>query len=81
VVPIKPLPEVAPSPFPWTVSDDGTVTAADGKCVCVLGDPFETFTEQDLANAALIIGQSRQATYAALRRSYREDHPNRPKGG
>lgn len=52
-VALKPI--VDPSDPPWYALDDGTIFAADGATVCVLGDPLGEMTERDVANGALIL--------------------------
>lgn len=40
---------------PWRVADNGTVMAADGEVVCVLGHPEQDLTEEDVVQGALIL--------------------------
>lgn len=54
------------SPAPWRVTDDGTVIAADGHVVCVLGYPEDGMAEQNITNGAAI--RAVPAMLAALKR-------------
>jgi hypothetical protein len=52
---LKPTPGLKLSPGPYRALDDGTILAADGHVVCVLGCPEEGLTEQDVTNAAVLL--------------------------
>jgi len=52
---LRPFPGSAPSPGPWQARGDGTIVAADGQTVCVLGCPDEEIEEQDVTNGAAIL--------------------------
>lgn len=56
---LRPAPGSTLSPGPWTCSGDGTIFAADGAVVCVLGSPFVSMTEQDITNGAAILALPR----------------------
>lgn len=48
-------PGLRPGATPWRVADDGTIWAADGEVVCVLGNPECDLTEECVVNGALIL--------------------------
>lgn len=52
---LQAAPGVRPRSTPWRVADDGTVLAADGEVVCVLGHPENDLTEEDVVHGALIL--------------------------
>ncbi|CAN5612321.1 hypothetical protein BH10PSE5_BH10PSE5_01520 [soil metagenome] len=52
---LQAAPGVRPGSTPWRVADDGTVFAADGEVVCVLGHPEQDLTEEDVVHGALIL--------------------------
>ncbi|MDR6953830.1 hypothetical protein J2X65_003193 [Ancylobacter sp. 3268] len=43
------------APAPYRLSDDLTVTAADGSTFCVIGDPFASPTERDRLHGAVVV--------------------------
>lgn len=52
---LQAAPGVRPRSTPWRVADDGTIFAADGEAVCVLGHPEQDLTEEDVVQGALIL--------------------------
>jgi hypothetical protein len=52
---LKPKPGARLSAAPWYAADDGTIIAANGKAVCVLGVPDDDMSEQDITNGAAIL--------------------------
>jgi hypothetical protein len=52
---LKPACGARVSAGPWYVADDGTIIAANGKAVCVLGVPEDDLAEQDITNGAAIL--------------------------
>lgn len=52
---LQPEPGAELSPAPWSTEDDGTIVAADGHVVCVLGCPEDDLQEQDVTNGAAIL--------------------------
>ena len=68
------------SPAPYTLTDDGTVTAADGTVVCVMGAPFEALTDQDRVNAApILVLPELLDLFAAMIRCLRDLRAIRPR--
>lgn len=54
-IPLSPVPGSTISEGLWACRGDGTIVAADGRAVCVLGYPDDDLEEQDVTNGAAIL--------------------------